>query len=1093
MKTPGRRRVGLTPSHNNTSRASPSKLAKDPVATLLFGNPRRPSPGLSFLPNGKENAVTPPIASPSPVRRPFGTANNKSVFSPIRSGLPTPSARTTAPSPSTKPPPPVKDAVVLSPPRPVPPRPVSAVDQHSVVEPPPVVVVEPEPEPEEEKEEDGEESEENSIQENVGDLSNVMEEDEEQAPVDHDSDTDDDLAVQEELVGQASFEVVDDEKANLSIIGEEEEEDDVFAAKPSARQATSPAPLAHSSSLVVEETQGSTVPETQFSPVRPPRSPARAAPSPVAVAVGSSAPAPEQAAVPALVSQDPPTPRHSTSSTVTVAEEADADTAVPLNDDPSSLRNAIPSAPSSASSTRTPASSTRFGAGTYSSAKAGLGISIGSSPPFTHHPITATTTTPGFGLGRPSTGGTARAPLNFVGLPKKSLPFALGRGLAGHQSWSSSVADSQGSSQPSSQPSQPSTQATSVATALSTTNSLVNVAAPVPTAGVKRKSLNAPDVPNKAAKLAADSIADDNTEGSKTRRDLLNRMQAMNNSRVSGVARPSAIGFSLAPVVAPKSLGPAASAPALHTTALPTPARTPVEPTFAPSKLPVAAASLPSLHGSVVPAGPAPIPPINTNFLSPAKPSASSRNVPTRASPGGQSCLPTLTRRTSVKDVVKSFERNTVADAAPPSPSKPPPANSQLFRSPSSLFSPTSPGRRPVPSVIARPTSPLLPLSPRPARIPTAPTLPTSPVQPPAAVHRMTLRSPSPAKVPPTPPPRLAFSIVIPAPSSASKGKKPALAPVVVPPTPPCREPEMRETTTPQFSPPREPFVLGRNVVPMRQRELEPETEIEDHDDEDDEDDMYGQEEAEPEEEEEPVLTLSEVVPVPTRRASSPFSSSDESDDDSDDSALYPLPAHPDAGNDDDDSYGSDGDDEDSIVIVETGRGALAGAFDDTRMEVDTFTYTSVKTTQPFKPAPPPGAVRANVIRPSPNKVVMPGSFDGEDDSDEDVAGGLLLNKATASSSTNGRTLHKQSSVASLGGQSSSQGGGSQRSVSQQSQNAPGAFSFLNRPFGGGPGTAPRKGDAPKAVKSIQLAAAAAKKVRFPSRGLTLSLSLNRR
>lgn len=131
----------------------------------------------------------------------------------------------------------------------------------------------------------------------------------------------------------------------------------------------------------------------------------------------------------------------------------------------------------------------------------------------------------------------------------------------------------------------------------------------------------------------------------------------------------------------------------------------------------------------------------------------------------------------------------------------------------------------------------------------------------------------------------------------------------------------------------------------------------------------------------------------------------------------------------------------------------------------DTFSFTTVKPSAPFRPA-----VKTHLTRPSPGPV-MPGSFDDAagGDSDDDVAGSLLQKNP------GGRTLSSKTSLASM---TSSQGTsqGTSRSTSQQSQNGHGSFNFLNRPFGGGP--PPRKGEAPKAVKSIQLAAAAAKKVR---------------
>ncbi|KAK4702142.1 hypothetical protein P7C70_g4082, partial [Phenoliferia sp. Uapishka_3] len=1044
MKTPGRRRVGLTPSHNNMLSTSKG-LTKDPLPHLLFGNARQ------FLPAskaGKENDLTPPaVRSPASARKPLSgssSINNKAprgVFSPVRSApmlspraLHSPHVKKTAP--------PAK-AVLSPPPQP---SPVVAVQQPT----------------EDEFDEEVEEAifDTTLEEEMVGDLSNVIEEDEdaeeEAAPVeaneDSDDDDDDDL-IQEELVGQSSFDA-EQGTANLSMIGEEEEEEGSPTKVPGSKSSSSPARVSGHSSIVLLDSQSSTVPETQLSPV------AASLPEPLSLPRQTplSPPvAPQAAIVPITQPIDTAellaSPRPSTSSIASssAVAEADADVAVPLNDGPSTLRNALASsasAPSSASSSRTPGAASRYAAGSYSAAKPGLGLNIGSSPP-PNGGHQSTSTTPGFGLGRPSTGGAHRAQLNFVGLPKKSLPFALGRNMGSHASWTS-TGDSQGSqssvtSAGASQQSQPSTQATTVASGLSSTNSLASVA------GVKRKSTSGPDVPNK--KLGRESAAgvEDGAESNKTTLSLLHRLNALNGTRASIVARPSAIGFSALPPssMAPKSLPSAASAPILPiTNALPAPAPTPVEPAFvapAPAPAPQKASAIVAPRSSITPAPPAPIPSI-ASFLSPSRrSSALNATLRSPSTTSGQSFLPTLTRRTSVKDIAKTFEHRT--DSRPLSPSKPPPASSSMYKSTSMLFSPGSPGLRAAPPTIARAMSPLPPNSPRPAAAKISVAVPT--VMSPAPSHRMTLRSPSPAQLSA----RSNFSVVVPVPQAASKAKKPTS---VVEAEPVASPPRERITTTPDATPPKEVVVLAKAG--------QPEPEVLEQDDEemdDDDEDEYGEEDVE-----EPVVTVAKITSVPPRH-DTPASASEAEDEEEeeDTSEQFPLPSRADAHFADNDSYGSDTEDEDddSVLIVEPGRGALASAFDDTRMEADTFDFTTVKPkAQPFRPAPPPGAVKTNLIRPSPNKVVMPGSFEeAAGDSDDDVAGDLLHQQKSG----HHRTLSMQSSMSSQ--QSSS------RSTSQQSQNAPGG-NGLGRSFGAAGQS--KKGEAPKAVKSIQLAAAAARK-----------------
>ncbi|KAK4047704.1 hypothetical protein OIV83_005212 [Microbotryomycetes sp. JL201] len=211
-----------------------------------------------------------------------------------------------------------------------------------------------------------------------------------------------------------------------------------------------------------------------------------------------------------------------------VAEEADADVAIPLNDAPSALRsNQNPlssSVPASASNThaiRTPGGNvSRFAIGTFSAARVGFG----SSPP---PPSTS-------GKSRSSTGGTRQ--LNFVGLPKKSIGLGLGLG----RSWTS---DSQ------SQGSQDSSSAAAPAHVVTTTGA------------VKRKSLSSQDENvAKTQKVDTQDATAAEEAAAKARRDALaNRMKSMQArqstaagaSRVSGIMGSSATLLPTASVAKP--------------------------------------------------------------------------------------------------------------------------------------------------------------------------------------------------------------------------------------------------------------------------------------------------------------------------------------------------------------------------------------------------------------------------------------------------------------------------------------------------------------------------------------------------------------
>ncbi|GAA5956271.1 hypothetical protein JCM21900_006591 [Sporobolomyces salmonicolor] len=605
MKTPGRKRVV---GNNSTNRLStqPSSVAaakKDPVATLLFPAAH------SAASRDKENGpMSPSAASPRRALSPAGPGTGKAAapLSPMRLASPRPIPATS----STR-----SQPVALKSPAPAN---TPAVIARDFAQQQPQKVVEPE-EP---------------FHAVASDLSNVMEEDEEEeeeagainrveTPVAREE------APQDES-GEASSMIAEEEKANLSVIGEEEEDEDN---SPNVSAVTAP-----STQPDLVATASVTVSEPQFS------QPTLASP-PLSTILASTT-----TLHPSIASPHPRT----VSAASSVAPEADADESVPLNDDPSTLRShtsdQLSSSLPASSATRTPGnSSSRFGvAGSYSAVKLGTGsVGLGSSPP----PTAPATVGPSFASAsaRVSTGGVGARQLNFVGLPKKSLGIGLGIG----RNWASSSAaslatDSQGSSQGNLVGSSQTTQVTSVAPAtgggLSTQNSFLDSTNPgtaTATGATKRKSLSAPDTAHKAAKVSqptpgADSVDD---ESRRRREALASRIQSM-QARQSTVAagRTSNMG---AGAFGSNLFGAANKPLATSTSSI-------FQSSMAPSQAPKPApATLPSATSSV-------------NILAASTADTNS----------------SLARRPSVMERVKSFEHNsTVQDHLhPPSPSKIPAA-----------------------------------------------------------------------------------------------------------------------------------------------------------------------------------------------------------------------------------------------------------------------------------------------------------------------------------------------------------------------------------------------------------------------------------
>ncbi|GAA5848115.1 hypothetical protein JCM9279_007460 [Rhodotorula babjevae] len=589
MKTPGRKRIAAASSTNTNRLGSTSTAAaKDPLATLLF--PAGPAPR-SPAHADKENGLVSPQpqrASPRKLLSPLGPAAAAGRRSPMRAVSPA------APKPQQQPqalPPPVAE--------PVPAEPAVKVLDFAAA-PAPVEDDEPADMP-------------------VHDLSNVVEEDEDE----------DEIVVDKEPTPAV---LADEDKGDLSIIGEEEEQEQ----EPSSTDASLVTAPSGTSSLVA-------------SAVLVPRPVAEAPQQPPAPPAAAALPAP--IAAPADLPLSPPKQR-TVSGASSVAPEADdaEDTSAPLNDAPSVLRSTSASdalrsslsASTSTSSVRTPGGSTsRFGTSAlYSAAKLGLG----SSPP----PTSSSTLLAG--PSRTSTGGGGARQINFVGLSKKK---SLGLGLGLGRNWATSMGSSAANdSQNSIQSGQASTQATSASTTLPL--ELAQGGLMTATGAMKRKSLADPDSAHKTAKTdsaatAPTSQEQEDEEDRKRRQMLANRLQDLNNKarqstlggRQSNVAGPGAYPSSLYGAGRPLNIPTSSSL--YHPTSL-------------------APASKPLL--------------VSTS-------SSSSTTLPTASSHLNQTSIastahtadpapPTAVRRPSVMERVKSFEHNTTGQEHlnPPSPSK---------------------------------------------------------------------------------------------------------------------------------------------------------------------------------------------------------------------------------------------------------------------------------------------------------------------------------------------------------------------------------------------------------------------------------------
>ncbi|SCZ99582.1 BZ3500_MvSof-1268-A1-R1_Chr3-1g06121 [Microbotryum saponariae] len=269
------------------------------------------------------------------------------------------------------------------------------------------------------------------------------------------------------------------------------------------------------------------------------------------------------------------------SSASSIAEEADADTAVPLNDAPSSLRNATatPLASSTSSShpppstgtTQTPgggaASTFSYSVGSYSAAKVGS-LGLGNSPQASN-------------ASRKSIGNNGPPkPLKFVSIPKKSL----GLGLVRNWATSSATTDSQQSLN---------SQASSIGQVLSSAATTTTA-----TGATKRKSMNDDSTAPPSKRMDAESAT--SPPAASGVNSLMNRMREMQSrqSTVSGVSsRLSGISGSSSFVHKPLSNNLSLSVAAMSTTTTngtaPSAPATSVAQTQAPASVPAISAPAP--------------------------------------------------------------------------------------------------------------------------------------------------------------------------------------------------------------------------------------------------------------------------------------------------------------------------------------------------------------------------------------------------------------------------------------------------------------------------------------------------------------------
>ncbi|GAA5928231.1 uncharacterized protein JCM15063_003827 [Sporobolomyces koalae] len=444
MKTPGRKRtVGANSTNHHAAAVQPSAAQKDPLATLLFPAPRLHDKENDLAASPIRTSTPKRLLSPSNIKKPSVPA-----LSPMRFGSPRPAAARTVPAP-------LRSPLPATAPMTVPPEPVIARD----------FVQTPLAKPLDETAQDNDSA-------GVGDLSNVVEEDEENGDEDEDGEEAEEKEEQEmqvQNVAAQQIAAVEEEKADLSIIGEEEEEEE--------EEQTEPEPVIERSDAQGEVSEG------RAAKVSP-----RSEPTPAVVA---SLP------VPVLSPQS-----RSVSGASSVAPDADDDETVPLNDGPSALRSlsfetGLSSSLPASANTRTPGgTSARFAAvGSYSAAKIGMGSlnHLGSSPP----PHSTSTFSGAGHNSRISSGGAHQ--LNFVGLPKKSMGLGLGLGRNWNNS-STANTDSQGSSQ--------GRQSFATTPAQSSFESAASGSITA-TGAVKRKSLTGLDAASKMSKASRGSEVGD--------------------------------------------------------------------------------------------------------------------------------------------------------------------------------------------------------------------------------------------------------------------------------------------------------------------------------------------------------------------------------------------------------------------------------------------------------------------------------------------------------------------------------------------------------------------------------------------------------